>query len=60
MLLLNSLDMKGDATISRHYKCLPKDIAMMIWKQMLVMNKDSKGQMAFYYTATEGKDVSTQ
>ena len=56
-LLLNSLNRKGDTMLSCDSNCLPEDIARMVWRKMLVMNKDSQGRPAFYYSAMEGKDV---
>lgn len=58
-LLFKFLNKRGDTMISKDRNCLPEDIAIKIWKQMLVMHGDGNGRIAFYYPASEGKDVSS-
>ena len=58
LLLLSSLNKKGDAMLNSEDNCLPEDIASKVWQKMRTMNHDQQGRAAFYYSAIEGKDVS--
>ena len=58
-LLLNSLNKKGDAILSSEENCLTENIATKIWAKMRTMNHNQQGRPAFYYSAIEGKDVSS-
>lgn len=57
-LLLNSLNELGDVALPSKWPCLDPDIAGKVWKHMCTINQGPDGRPAFYYTATEGKDVS--
>jgi hypothetical protein len=57
-LLLNHLNKKGDAILNNSTNRLAKDIALRIRTKMRAMNHGHQGRSAFYYSATEGKDVS--
>jgi hypothetical protein len=57
-LLLNSLNEKGDVMLSHDELYLEEDIARKVWERMLIINKDAEGRQTFYYSASEGKDVS--
>jgi hypothetical protein len=57
-LLLNHLNKKGDEILNNSTNRLAKDIALRIRTKMRAMNHGHQGRSAFYYSATEGKDVS--
>jgi hypothetical protein len=57
-LLLNSLNKKGDVILSHDELYLEEDITRKVWERMMIINKDADGRQAFYYSASEGKDVS--
>ena len=57
ILLLRSLNKKGDAMLSSESNCLDKESAKTVWNKMRNMNKVD-GRTAFYYCAIEGRDVS--
>lgn len=58
-LIVNSLTKKGDAMLSVEANCLLEDIANKVWGRMKTMNQDLQlRRPPFYYSATEGKDVS--
>ncbi len=59
VLLLNSLNKKGDTMLTYDSNCLDEETADKVWKKMRTMNRDGKKRPAFYYSAIEGKDVST-
>jgi hypothetical protein len=58
-LLLHHLNKKGDVVLSNETNCLAKDVAIKVWTKMLTMNHNQRGRPAFYYSAIEGKDVSS-
>jgi hypothetical protein len=60
-LLLSSINKKGDVVMQTHEgedELMPGDIARRVWAKMLTLNKDDEGRTAFYYSASEEKDVS--
>ena len=59
-LLLNSINKKGDVMLRDDEHSLDEDIANKVWTRMLSINKDAEGRQAFYYSASEGKDVSEE
>ncbi|KAI8934992.1 hypothetical protein NX059_008658 [Plenodomus lindquistii] len=55
MLLLNSLNKKGDVMLSSSGDGLDKDIAQQVWDEMRT-KKDLRGRSRFYYQAEQSKD----
>ena len=56
-LLLNSINKRGDAILSSDDNFLGEVVLKKIWTNMRSINGGSNGRPAFYYSATEAKDV---
>jgi len=62
-LLLSSISKKGDVMMFTNddgSESMPRDIANKVWEKMLTLNMGAEGQAAFYYSASEGNNVSEQ
>jgi hypothetical protein len=59
-LLLGSLNVLGDVTLVNYKRWLSRDIVERVWEYMRTINQSADGRPAFYYTTTDGEDVSVR